>query len=191
MPSLLSQGPAATNNAAGAAALIYTTRAYSKATTGIVGLPVDEHARQHLVQKLNEVLDGLKAVPADAEYRRSLEATIHTKLTALNSDAADAELETQFGRQLEQEIKLCKDELKLLTKMMEWAPWDVPAGHTVSNVCLHTTLHTYTFSHTSSNSNSYIYIQVEIIEEKDVEAKVGGGPAAPPPPTPPPPPPPK
>ena len=131
------------------------TRCFSKATTGIVGLPVDEHARQNLGEKLQEVLAALKDIPADAEYRRSIEATVNAKLQALSTDASDAALEEQFGRQLEQEIKLCKEELKLIVNMKTWAPWDVPAGHTV-----------------------------EILEEKDVEAKVSGGPApgAPPPP---------
>ncbi len=131
---------------AGSAAAAIGTRGFSKATTGIVGLPVDEHARQNLGDKLREVLEGLKAVPADAEYRRSLEAAISGKLEALASDAPDAALEERFGRQLEQEIKLCKDELSLLAKMVEWAPWDVPAGHTV-----------------------------ETLEERDVEEAVGGG----------------
>ncbi|KAG7671687.1 hypothetical protein Ndes2526B_g07424 [Nannochloris sp. 'desiccata'] len=135
----------------GAAAI--TTRSFSKATTGIVGLPVDEQARHHLAEKLQEVLAALKDIPADAEYRRSIEATVNAKLQALNTDASDAALEEQFGRQLEQEIKLCKEELKLVVNMKEWAPWDVPAGHTV-----------------------------EILEEKDVEAKVSGGSGAPPPP---------
>jgi NADH dehydrogenase (ubiquinone) 1 alpha subcomplex subunit 5 len=132
-----------------------TTRSFSKATTGIVGLPVDEQARQNLGEKLQEVLAAVSDIPADAEYRRSIEATVNAKLKALNSDASDAALEEQFGRQLEQEIKLCKEELKLVVKMKEWEPWNVPAGYTV-----------------------------EILEEKDVEAKVSGGPApgAPPPP---------
>jgi hypothetical protein len=141
--------------AAGSTAAAIFCRGYSKVTTGIVGLPVDENARQHLGEKLREVLEGLKVVPADAEYRRSLEAAISTKLDALASDAPDAALEERFGRQLEQEIKLCRDELSLLGKMVEWAPWDVPAGHAV-----------------------------ETLEERDVEEAVGGGaaPGAPPPP---------
>jgi len=131
-----------------------TTRSFSKATTGIVGLPVDDEARQHLAEKLNEVLAAVEDIPAEAEYRRTIEATVNAKLQALNTDASDAALEEQFGRQLEQEIKLCKEELKLVVNMKEWAPWDVPAAHTV-----------------------------EILEERDVEAKVSGGsaPGAPPP----------
>ena len=119
--------------ASSSAAAAITTRGFSKATTGIVGLPVDEKARQHLGQKLQEVLDAVKAVPEDAEYRRTLEATCKAKLDAVNSDAPDAAVEEQFGRQLEQEIRLCQDELKLLPQMLQWAPWDVPEGHTVRN----------------------------------------------------------
>ena len=116
------------------AAAAIATRGYSKATTGIVGLPVDEQARQHLGEKLQEVLDAVKAIPEDAGYRQSLEATVSAKLEAVKSDAADAALEEQFGRQLEQEIKLCKEELILIPKMIEWAPWDVPEGYTVSYI---------------------------------------------------------
>ena len=121
---------------------------------------MDEHARTHLKERLEEVLAAIQVVPADAEYRRSVESTANFKLAALNSDAPDASLEETFGRQLEQEIKMAKDELSLIPRMKEWAPWDVPPGYTV-----------------------------EVLEEKDVEAKVGGAPAAGAPPPPPPPPP--
>lgn len=128
VPSIRLQLAPSTESVAAAIA----TRGYSKATTGIVGLPVDEEARQHLEEKLQAVLDALKAVPEEAEYRRSLEVTVNAKLDAVKSDAPDAALEEQFGRQLEQEIKLCKEELTLIPKMVEWAPWDVPEGYTVS-----------------------------------------------------------
>lgn len=156
LPSLRQAGALPAAAGAGIAA-----RRYSKATTGIVGLPVDEEAREHLREALEEVLTAIKVIPEKAEYRRSIEATVQAKLEAVGSEVSDAALEDQFGRQLEQEIKLCKDELKLIPKMAEWAPWDVPESHTI-----------------------------EVLEEKDVEEKVAGG-AAPTSPPPPPPPPPK
>lgn len=49
-----------------------------KTTTGIVGLPVDERAREHLTEKLQAVLAALEShgVPADAEYRKAVEKTV-------------------------------------------------------------------------------------------------------------------
>ena len=122
MPSLRWQVASSSTLAAGA--FFGGSRGFSsKETTGIVGLPVDEDARQHLGARLQEVLDALKVIPADAGYRQILETTLNAKLAAVNSDAPDAALEEQFGRQLEQEIKLCKDELKLIPQMLEWQPW--------------------------------------------------------------------
>ena len=53
------------------------------------------------------------------------------RLQAVQSDASDEEVEEQFTMQLEQLIKQCDDELGLIPKMAEWAPWDVPPGHKV------------------------------------------------------------
>jgi len=122
--------------AAAAPATAFGANRYAhKATTGIVGLPVDEEARQHLKEQLEQVLEAIKIIPAEAEYRRSVEMTVNAKLAAAASDASDRQLEDTFGRQLEQEIKLCKEELKLIPKMAEWRPWDVPPGHKAGLVC--------------------------------------------------------
>eukprot|EP00887_Chlorella_sp_A99_P002992 scaffold24.g2992.t1 len=138
---------------AGAAALIAARGA--KKTTGIVGLPVDEQAREHLAAKLQEVLDALAAIPEGVEYRTSVEKTVSFKLGAVTSDASDAELEDMFSRQLEEEIKLCNEELGLIPKMAEWKPWEVPEDH-----------------------------KIEILEETAVDAKLGGTTFASPPPPP-------
>jgi NADH dehydrogenase (ubiquinone) 1 alpha subcomplex subunit 5 len=153
--------PQAAPAAAAAAAALGARGA--KATTGIVGLPVDDQARARLRTKLEEVLAAVQAaIPPHAEYRRSVEATVGSKLAALSSPGGDAEVEEVLGRQLEQEIKLAREELALIPRMAEWAPWEVPEGYTV-----------------------------ESIQEREAEAKVGGGAGAgaPPPPPPPPPPP--
>lgn len=51
-------------------------------------------------------------------------------LAAVRSPASDADLETAFGFQLEALTKQLGDELDLIPKMREWAPWDVPEGET-------------------------------------------------------------
>lgn len=99
---------------AAAAALLL---ARGKTTTGIVGLTVEEDARGTLRARLAEVLEAIRVVPESAEYRRSVEKTCTHKLSALASDATDGEVEEMLGRQLEEEIKLCREELALIPKM--------------------------------------------------------------------------
>ena len=105
-----------------------------KATTGIVGLPLDELARKHLAERLHEIMDSLKShgIPETAAYRTGLEETCQAKLKALGNESySDEQLEEIFGRQLEQEIKMSIDELSLIPKMAEWKPWEVPADFKV------------------------------------------------------------
>lgn len=106
-----------------------------KDTTGIVGLPLDEHARKHLIERLQEIMVSLKShgIPETAAYRTGLEETCQGKLKALGNESySDEQLEDMFGRQLEQEIKMSLDELSLIPKMAEWKPWEVPADHKVT-----------------------------------------------------------
>jgi hypothetical protein len=70
---------------AASAALPALSTRWLKTTTGIVGLPVDEQARQHLQEKLSAVLDAIKIIPETAEYRRSVELTIGERLKAVAS----------------------------------------------------------------------------------------------------------
>lgn len=116
LPSLRCQTPQAATSIAAASSLLASRSV--KTTTGIVGLPVDENARENYKTKLQEVLDALKTlIPADAEYRLSVEKTVNHKLAALQSDQTDEQLEELFGFQLEQGIKMCKEELGLIPKM--------------------------------------------------------------------------
>jgi NADH dehydrogenase (ubiquinone) 1 alpha subcomplex subunit 5 len=93
-----------------------------KTTTGIVGLPMDPDARTHLTEKYLAVLEALHIIPDTAEYRLAVEKTVNYKLDLLNSDAVDEEVEDKLGRQLEEEIKMCDNELSLIPKMAGAAP---------------------------------------------------------------------
>ncbi|PRW33626.1 putative NADH dehydrogenase [ubiquinone] 1 alpha subcomplex subunit mitochondrial [Chlorella sorokiniana] len=115
---------------AAAPALLLAVRG-AKTTTGIVGLPLVPDARNVLKEQLQAVLDAIQVIPADAEYRRSVEKTVRWKLAAVESDAPDEQVEELLGRQLESDIKLCREELTLIPKMAEWKPWDVPADYKV------------------------------------------------------------
>lgn len=105
-----------------------------KETTGIVGLPVDPDARANLKKMMEQILEAITVIPSDAEYRRVVEKTIKHRLAAVESDLSDEQLEEQFDAQLEQQIKMCEGELKLIPKMAEWKPWEVPDGYTVECV---------------------------------------------------------
>lgn len=89
----------------------------AKSTTGIVGLPVVEDAREELKRQLQAVLDAVAIIPEAAEYRKSIEKTVRYKLSAAAGEAPDEQLEELLGRQLEEEIKMCKEELGLIPKM--------------------------------------------------------------------------
>lgn len=47
-----------------------------KTTTGIVGLPVVEDARNELKRQLQAVLEAVTVIPETAEYRRAVEKTV-------------------------------------------------------------------------------------------------------------------
>ena len=103
-------------------------RAYStqhKATTGIVGLPMLAGARDELARKVDDVMRALDAhgIPKTASYRKAVEQKCGALLDGLRTQQNDEELERAFGRQLEEEVKLCEDELRLIPKMADWKPW--------------------------------------------------------------------
>lgn len=102
-------------------------RSYHKETTGIVGLPMNEKAREDLKDKIGSILDALEShgIPSSSAYRQAVEKRCRGKMDALlRNETTDEELEKLFGRQLEQEIKLCDDELSLIPNMAEWKPWE-------------------------------------------------------------------
>lgn len=111
-------------------------RSYHKETTGIVGLPMNERAREDLKDRIGSILEALEShgIPSTAAYRQTIEERCREKMKALMvHETTDEELEKLFGRQLEQEIKLCDDELSLIPKMAEWKPW-AAEGNKVINV---------------------------------------------------------
>jgi hypothetical protein len=50
-----------------------------KTETGLVGLPVDPKAREHLREGILRVLDTVKEVPDTAEYRKNVESTFSSR----------------------------------------------------------------------------------------------------------------
>ena len=96
-------------------ALLARRAATTKTTTGIVGLPVDPHARETLIALNEKLLDEIKAVPEGAEYRKSIEATCNYRLKCLREHEDEATLEELIGMgQLEELIESQTEELGVL-----------------------------------------------------------------------------
>ena len=96
-------------------ALLSRRAATTKTTTGIVGLPVDPHARETLIALNEQLLDEIKQVPEGAEYRKSVEATCNYRLKCLHENEDEATLEELIGMgQLEELIESQTEELGVL-----------------------------------------------------------------------------
>ena len=102
--------------------------ATTKTTTGIVGLPVDPHARETLIALNEKLLDEIKAVPEGAEYRKSIEATCNYRLKCLREHEDEATLEELIGMgQLEELIESQTEELGVLRMYVQEEMWKVIA----------------------------------------------------------------
>lgn len=75
-PLLPSLGLGAQPASVAAAAAASSAARGVKTTTGIVGLPVVEDARNELKRQLQAVLDAVAVIPETAEYRRAVEKTV-------------------------------------------------------------------------------------------------------------------
>ena len=109
-------------------ALLARRAATTKTTTGIVGLPVDPHARETLIALNEKLLDEIKAVPEGAEYRKSIEATCNYRLKCLREHEDEATLEELIGMgQLEELIESQTEELGVLRMYVQEEMWKVIA----------------------------------------------------------------
>lgn len=93
-----------------------------KATTGIVGLEVHPNPLPELAQTYKSTLTALSAIPKTSVYRQGVEALTQRKLKIVetaegNIEAVEKELDEG---QIEQSIDIAKDELSLVSKMVEW-----------------------------------------------------------------------
>ena len=98
-----------------------------KQTTGIVGLEVVPNAREVLINLYNKTLKEIQAVPEDEGYRKAVESFTRHRLQVCQEeeDWEVIEKRLQCG-QVEELIEEAQDELKLISKMIEWDPWGVP-----------------------------------------------------------------
>jgi NADH dehydrogenase (ubiquinone) 1 alpha subcomplex subunit 5 len=66
------------------------------------------------IEALLELKEALGVLPALADYRRALEATVAYRLKVCEQNEADAAVEEVLDAHLEELIKECKDEMRLI-----------------------------------------------------------------------------
>ncbi|KAF9618022.1 hypothetical protein IFM89_039419 [Coptis chinensis] len=95
-----------------------------KETTGIVGLDVVPNAREQLISLYSKTLNEIKSVPEDEGYRKAVESFTKHRLKVCQEEEDWEQIENKLGcGQIEEVLEEAKDELTLIGKMIEWAPW--------------------------------------------------------------------
>eukprot|EP00252_Welwitschia_mirabilis_P022868 TRINITY_DN630_c0_g1_i1.p1 TRINITY_DN630_c0_g1~~TRINITY_DN630_c0_g1_i1.p1 ORF type:complete len:163 (-),score=29.84 TRINITY_DN630_c0_g1_i1:201-689(-) len=98
-----------------------------KETTGLVGLEVVPNAREVLISLYNKTLKEIQMIPEHAPYRRHVETFTKHRLKVCEEEEDWENIEKRIGcGQVEELIEDAKCELRLIPKMAEWKPWEVP-----------------------------------------------------------------
>lgn len=98
----------------------------------IIGLKTVPKAREVLIGLYNETLKAVRAIPSEALYRQTIEKLTEERLQVCQEETQREAIEEKIASgHLEELIWQAEDELKLIPKMAEWKPWEVPEGHTV------------------------------------------------------------
>ncbi|GAA96935.1 uncharacterized protein L969DRAFT_19809 [Mixia osmundae IAM 14324] len=108
----------------------------SKRSTGIYGLDVHPQPVQSLLQTYKTTLSILDSqVPASTVYRQSVESITRDRQEIITKYAGSAgteggegaieAIEQEIGLgQIEEVLRIAKDELSLVNKMAEWKAWE-------------------------------------------------------------------
>jgi NADH dehydrogenase (ubiquinone) 1 alpha subcomplex subunit 5 len=106
--------------------------AQGKRVTNIVGYdPIEpfDKAKGLLVGLYQNILSELEQIPPTAGYRQIVEATTKHRLQIVQAESTYEGIETKIGTGLVEElVEQAQDELKLIGKVAEWKPWELPAG---------------------------------------------------------------
>ena len=96
--------------------------AQRKTTTGITGLKVHHDPLPALTEAYEHTLSALKSVPETSIYRQGVEALTLNKLRILKEAQGDVtKVEKELGEgHIEESLDIAKDELALVSKMIEW-----------------------------------------------------------------------
>ncbi|EXC05948.1 putative NADH dehydrogenase [ubiquinone] 1 alpha subcomplex subunit 5 [Morus notabilis] len=101
-----------------------------KQSTGIVGLAVVPNAREILIDLYNKTLKEVQAIPEDEGYRKAVEHFTHHRLKICQEENDWEVIEKRLAcGQVEELIEEASDELLLISKMIEWQPWDIPSDY--------------------------------------------------------------
>lgn len=93
-----------------------------RSSTGLTGLAVHPNPLPELTKAYESTLNLLSTIPEASVYRQGVEALTKNKLKIVqeaNGDVAAAEKKLDEGL-IEQALDVAKDELTLVSKMIEW-----------------------------------------------------------------------
>ncbi|KZT30421.1 hypothetical protein NEOLEDRAFT_8249 [Neolentinus lepideus HHB14362 ss-1] len=97
-----------------------------KSTTGLTGLAVHSNPLPELIKTYESTLSLLSKVPQTSVYRQGVEAlTLHKLKIVQGVDGNVEEAEKQLDEgHIEEILEVAKGEESLVTKMLEWKPWE-------------------------------------------------------------------
>ncbi|PCH33584.1 NADH2 dehydrogenase [Wolfiporia cocos MD-104 SS10] len=97
-----------------------------KTTTGITGLKVHHDPIPELTNVYQSTLTLLSSIPETSVYRQGVEALTQRKLKIVQgADGNITEVEKQLDEgHIEESLDIARDELNLVSKMMEWKAWE-------------------------------------------------------------------
>jgi len=93
-----------------------------RSSTGLTGLAVHPNPLPELTKAYESTLNVLSTIPETSVYRQGVEALTRNKLRVIqeaNGDVAAVEKKLDEGL-IEQALDVAKDELSLVSKMIEW-----------------------------------------------------------------------
>mmetsp|Transcript_21637 Transcript_21637/g.42496 ORF Transcript_21637/g.42496 Transcript_21637/m.42496 type:complete len:112 (+) Transcript_21637:133-468(+) len=92
----------------------------AKRSTGIVGVPVVENARQVLIETYKETLDKLKTIPSGVPYRESMEQITNYRLSVVEKYEDEEQIEKEIDcGQIEELLLQAKDEIELMESLKD------------------------------------------------------------------------
>eukprot|EP00301_Raphidiophrys_heterophryoidea_P024274 c7815_g1_i2.p1 GENE.c7815_g1_i2~~c7815_g1_i2.p1 ORF type:complete len:221 (+),score=46.45 c7815_g1_i2:1-663(+) len=97
-----------------------------KISTNLVGIDVVPDARERLIRQAQEILRCIALdIPPTAQYRINVERTFRFRLRIAQEveDIYELEQTIRCG-QVEELLRQGESELKLISKMREWRPWE-------------------------------------------------------------------